>query len=166
MKDPNRRGPDPGFDHHGGVMSGQPSRRARLRRAARIVPVVLVLVAGCATPARAPSASPPSSAADIRIGAVFPLASNAGTLAKEELAGVQAAADFVNADGGIDGRRIVLDVQDLEPGTDAHAVMATLKADGAASSSVPIRRTCRSPPARPRTTRDSCTGRQARSRIG
>ena len=58
-------------------------------------------------------------AADIRIGAVFPLASNAGDLAKEELAGVQAAADFVNADGGVDGRRIVLDVQDLEPGADA-----------------------------------------------
>ena len=134
MKDPNRRGPGPGFDHHGGVMSGQLSRHARLRRAAGIVPVVLVLVlvAGCATATRAPSTSPSSSAADIRIGAVFPLASNAGNLAKEELAGVQAAADFVNADGGIDGRRIVLDVQDLEPGADAHAVMATLKADGAA----------------------------------
>jgi len=132
MKDPKRRSPDPGFDHHGGVMSGYPSRGARFRRAARIVPVVLVLVAGCATPARSPSASPPSLAADIRIGAVFPLASNAGNLAKEELAGVQAAADFVNADGGIDGRRIVLDVRDLEPGADARGVMATLKADGAA----------------------------------
>jgi branched-chain amino acid transport system substrate-binding protein len=73
-----------------------------------------------------------SATADIRIGAVFPLASNAGDLAKEELAGVQAAADFVNADGGIRGRRVVLDVRDLEPGADAPAVMASLKADGAA----------------------------------
>ncbi|HKB28538.1 MAG TPA: ABC transporter substrate-binding protein, partial [Candidatus Limnocylindrales bacterium] len=53
-------------------------------------------------------------------------------LAKEELAGVQAAADFVNADGGIEGRRIVLDVRDLESGTDAPAVMTALRAAGAA----------------------------------
>ncbi|HZC32570.1 MAG TPA: ABC transporter substrate-binding protein [Candidatus Bathyarchaeia archaeon] len=65
------------------------------------------------------------------MGAVFPLAGNAAGLAKEELAGVQAAADFVNADGGVDGRRIVLDVRDLESGTDAPAVMTGLRADGA-----------------------------------
>ena len=130
MNHPNRQGPDPCLDDHGGIMSGQPSRRAPLLRAACIVPVVLVLVAACATSARSPSASPRSSVADIRIGAVFPLASNAGDLAKQELAGVQAAADFVNADGGVDGRRIVLDVKDLEPGDDARAVMANLKADG------------------------------------
>jgi branched-chain amino acid transport system substrate-binding protein len=111
-------------------MAGHPSRRALVQRAATIV--VLILVAGCAAPARSPSAAASSATADVRIGAVFPLASNAGNLAKEELAGVQVAADFVNADGGIGGRRISLDVQDLEPGADAQAVMATLKADGAA----------------------------------
>jgi branched-chain amino acid transport system substrate-binding protein len=93
--------------------------------------VVLVVLAGCASPSRPPSVAP-SSADDIRIGAVFPLASNAGNLAREELAGVQAAADFVNADGGIGGRRIVLNVQNLEPGEDAVPVMTMLKAAGAA----------------------------------
>ncbi len=111
-------------------MAGHRSRRALVRRAATIV--VLILVAGCAAPARSPSTASSSATADIRIGAVFPLASNAGDLATEELAGVQAAADFVNADGGVDGRRIVLDVHDLEPGGDAGAVMAELKAEGAA----------------------------------
>ncbi len=56
----------------------------------------------------------------------------AKALAAEELAGVQAAADFVNADGGIGGIPIVLDVQDLESGADAPAVMAALRAHGAA----------------------------------
>ena len=53
-------------------MSGHPRRRTRLQGLARIVPLTLILVlgAGCATPARAPSGSPPSSGADIRIGAV------------------------------------------------------------------------------------------------
>jgi branched-chain amino acid transport system substrate-binding protein len=62
---------------------------------------------------------------------VFPLAGNAAGLAKEELAGVQAAADFVNADGGVGGAQIVLDVRDLESGAAAPAVMAALRADGA-----------------------------------
>jgi ABC-type branched-subunit amino acid transport system substrate-binding protein len=105
--------------------------RHRLHRflAGLVAPIVLVVVSGCAAAPPSPTASP---AAEIRIGAVFPLDSNAGNLAKEELAGVQAAADFVNADGGVDGRRIVLDVRDLEPGADASAVMTSLKADGAA----------------------------------
>ena len=134
MKAASRRGSGSDLGRQGGVMSGHPGRRTRHQGLARIVPLTLILVlgAGCATPARAPSGSPLSSGADIRIGAVFPLMSNAGDLAKEELAGVQAAADFVNADGGVDGRRIVLDVHDLEPGGDAAAVMAELKAEGAA----------------------------------
>jgi branched-chain amino acid transport system substrate-binding protein len=82
------------------------------------------------SPSRSPSASASPSVAEIRIGAVFPLAGNAAGLAKEELAGVQAAADFVNADGGVDGRRLVLDVRDLESAADATSVMASLKADG------------------------------------
>ena len=121
-------------------MSRHP-RRPGLWRLAPLV--VLMVVSGCASPAASsPSATAPSPSAtapaattspagEIRIGAVFPLASNAGGLAEEELAGVQAAADFVDADGGIDGRRIVLDVQDLEPGMDATAVMSGLKAAGA-----------------------------------
>jgi branched-chain amino acid transport system substrate-binding protein len=109
------------------LMSG-PARH-RLRGLAACV--VLSVMTGCASPARSPSALAPPSAGEIRIGAVFPLGGNAESLAREELAGVQAAAGFVNADGGIDGRRIVLDVRDLERGADAPAVMGALKAEGA-----------------------------------
>ena len=62
---------------------------------------------------------------------MFPITGSTATLAGQELAGVQLAADFVNADGGIDGRPIVLDVRDFQPGTDAAVTMASLKAAGA-----------------------------------
>ena len=66
----------------------------------------------------------------IRIGAVFPLTGNAVGLAGQELAGVRIAADLVNADGGVAGHPIELDVRDLESAADAPAVMAQLRADG------------------------------------
>ena len=112
-------------------MSGRSSHRPSLPLLAVIA---LIAVTACASPTSPPSASAsaPPSADEIRIGAVFPLEGNAAGLAKEELAGVQAAADFVNTDGGINGRRIVLDVRDLESAADALAVMTALKADGAA----------------------------------
>jgi branched-chain amino acid transport system substrate-binding protein len=66
----------------------------------------------------------------ILVGAVFPLSSNAAGLATEELRGVQLAADTVNADGGVGGRQIQLDVRDLPSADQAPAVMASLKADG------------------------------------
>ncbi|MGH2406533.1 MAG: ABC transporter substrate-binding protein [Candidatus Limnocylindrales bacterium] len=70
------------------------------------------------------------AAEPIRIGAVFPLHGNAAGLAGQELLGVQIAADLVNADGGVDGRRIELDVRDLESAADAPQVMAALRAGG------------------------------------
>jgi ABC-type branched-subunit amino acid transport system substrate-binding protein len=107
-----------------------------MARSAVIGLVSLALVTtGCAQPAARPS-SPPAGAATaappapIRVGAVFPLQGNAAGLAGEQLKGVRIAADFVNADGGIGGRRIVLDVRDLESRDDATAVMAGLKSDG------------------------------------
>ena len=66
----------------------------------------------------------------IRIGAVFPLSGSAAQLAGFELRGVQIAADLVNADGGVAGRPIQLDVRDLERGADAPAVMASLRNSG------------------------------------
>jgi branched-chain amino acid transport system substrate-binding protein len=66
----------------------------------------------------------------IRIGAVFPITSNAASLAGPELAGVQIAADAVNADGGIDGRRVVLEVRNLASRDAADAVMADLRDAG------------------------------------
>jgi branched-chain amino acid transport system substrate-binding protein len=66
----------------------------------------------------------------IRIGAVFPISGSAAVLARQELRGVEIAADLVNAAGGVSGRRIQLDVHDLESADQAPAVMAALKSDG------------------------------------
>ena len=76
-------------------------------------------------PPRAPTSPPP-----IRIGAVFPISGSAASLAGQELRGVQIAADLVNAAGGVAGRRIELDVRDLESADQAPAVMASLRSDG------------------------------------
>ncbi|HYM84858.1 MAG TPA: ABC transporter substrate-binding protein [Candidatus Dormibacteraeota bacterium] len=74
--------------------------------------------------------SPLEAQAPIRIGAVFPLTGNAGGLAAQEYRGVRIAADLVNAGGGVNGRRIELDVRDLESADQAPAVMASLRAGG------------------------------------
>ena len=66
----------------------------------------------------------------IRVGAVFPLSGNAASLAGPELAGVRIAADQVNADGGIGGRRIELVVRDLPARDAARPVMRELHESG------------------------------------
>ena len=66
----------------------------------------------------------------IRIGAVFPISSNAAALAGPELAGVQIAVDLINEDGGIAGRRVELEVRDLRSRGEADAVMADLRSSG------------------------------------
>jgi branched-chain amino acid transport system substrate-binding protein len=108
-----------------------------------LVVAVAVLVAGCSAGAPAATSGSPAvaspasdslgSAQPIRIGAVFPISGNASALALQELRGVQLAADFVNADGGVGGRRVVLDIHDLESADQAPAAMAALRADGVAA---------------------------------
>lgn len=93
------------------------------------------LLFGRAAPGAVPSASgtpgaAPSTLAPIRVGAVFPLDGDAADLAGQELRGVRIAAAMVNADGGVDGRAVVLDVRDLDSADDAPVVMSALKADG------------------------------------
>ena len=66
----------------------------------------------------------------IRIGAVFPISGNAASLAGPELAGVQIAADLVNADGGIAGRPIELVLRDLRSRDEADGVMVDLAGQG------------------------------------
>jgi branched-chain amino acid transport system substrate-binding protein len=83
-------------------------------------------LAGCAAGATGAPASPPT----IRIGAVFPISGSAASLAGQELRGVQIAADLLNATGGVAGRRIELDVRELESADQAPAVMASLRSDG------------------------------------
>ena len=75
------------------------------------------------------SGSNPADGA-IRIGAVFPISGNAASLAGPELTGVQIAADLVNADGGIAGRPVELEVRDLRSRAEADGVMRELAATG------------------------------------
>ena len=69
-------------------------------------------------------------AGPIRIGAVFPISGNAKALAGPELAGVRIAVDLVNADGGIAGRQVELEVRDLESRDAADGIMAGLAGSG------------------------------------
>jgi branched-chain amino acid transport system substrate-binding protein len=101
--------------------------RSRRLRALASGALVIALVLGGLAGSQAGSVSLPP----IRIGAVFPLGGSAGPLAAQQELGVRIAADLVNADGGIGGRRVTLDVRDLERGEDAPAVMASLRAAGA-----------------------------------
>jgi branched-chain amino acid transport system substrate-binding protein len=105
-------------------------RRGRRIRLTAMALLVIGLISACAAPSQPSSTSASNPSGDIQVGAVFPLEGNAAGLASEELSGVQAAVDFVNADGGILGRRLVLNVRDLESGADAPRVMADLKASG------------------------------------
>src|SRR6185503_17664364 len=84
--------------------------------------LLAVVLSGC-------GASSPGDA-PIRIGAVFPISGNAASLAGAELNGVRIAADQVNADGGIGGRKIELVVRDLPSRADAAKVMEDLRASG------------------------------------
>jgi branched-chain amino acid transport system substrate-binding protein len=86
-----------------------------------------LVVVGCSAGTSKPSAP---AGEPIRIGAVFPLGGTAAGLAGYELRGVQIAADLVNADGGIGGRRVQLEVHDLRSRADAPAVMASLRKEG------------------------------------
>jgi branched-chain amino acid transport system substrate-binding protein len=69
----------------------------------------------------------------IRIGAVFPLSTNAEPLAREQLLGVEIARDLVNDDGGIDGRPVELLVEDLAVRTRAPDAIARLASQGVAA---------------------------------
>jgi branched-chain amino acid transport system substrate-binding protein len=96
--------------------------------AARAVGALLLagVVAGCSG-AAAPSPSAPPL---LRVGVVLPLSGMPAQLAGQERLGIQLAADLVNADGGVKGRRLALDVRDLSDGTQAANVVAQLKAEG------------------------------------
>lgn len=97
----------------------------RIRVAAPLLGAVLV--AACSTAATTPVASTPS----LRIGVVLPLSGMPAGLAGQERLGIQLAADLVNTDGGVAGRRIVLDVRDVSDANAAPQVVAAFKAEGA-----------------------------------
>ena len=109
----------------------RPTILSSLAFLAAAVLVAAPLLAGCDSlsgPGAARNGLPTGE--PIRIGAVFPIGGNAAVLAVPELAGVQIAADLVNADGGIGGRPLQLEVRNLESRAEAPAVMEALKRDG------------------------------------
>jgi branched-chain amino acid transport system substrate-binding protein len=77
--------------------------------------LVLLLVAAC-------TGDPPEP---VRVGAIYPLSGTQGMGGIDEYHGVRVAAELVNADGGIDGRPIVLDQVD---GPEAAAAPGAVKA--------------------------------------
>jgi branched-chain amino acid transport system substrate-binding protein len=101
-----------------------PSRRVPVRRP--LVWAALAAAAAMAAGAFAVASPPP-----IVVGAVFPLSGDAAPLASETLRGVQIAADMINAEGGVRGRRIALDVRSIASAEDAPAAMAAIRAEGA-----------------------------------
>jgi branched-chain amino acid transport system substrate-binding protein len=105
------------------MTSRRPIRRTGGIRGVAAAIATLVLLGAC-------SGLQGQGGAPIRIGAVFPLSGNAASLAGPELAGVRIAVDLVNADGGVGGHPIALEVRDLQSLADSDAVMADLKRSG------------------------------------
>lgn len=99
--------------------------RLRAVLLAGVVVSASAALAGAVLPRRAAQPRP------ILVGAVFPLDGVAGSLPEQEALGVRIAAELVNADGGVGGRPISLDVRTLQRAQDAPAVMAQLRRDGA-----------------------------------
>lgn len=89
-----------------------------MRRA--VVAIVLALVAG---------ACAPSERAYV-VGAVYPTAGSQGPGGIEEYRGVQLAAEFANANGGVRGRPIRIELEPAERREHAPAAVDRLAADG------------------------------------
>jgi branched-chain amino acid transport system substrate-binding protein len=98
--------------------------RSRLPAAFVVTALVAVVIAGA-------QLVPRSTPEPILVGAVFPLSGTTGPLAQQEEMGVRIAAELVNADGGIGGRPIALDVRNLDRAQDAPSLMASLRREGA-----------------------------------
>ena len=82
-----------------------------------------VLGAACATVAAA-------GPVPLRIGAIFPLSGTTAPGSTDEYLGVTLAAQMVNAQGGIAGHRISLDLRDVEDQSQIPAAVSSLHADG------------------------------------
>jgi branched-chain amino acid transport system substrate-binding protein len=86
---------------------------------ALVLLLVLLLTASCGGPA-AESPEP------VRVGAIYPLSGTQGMGGIDEYHGVRVAAELVNADGGINGRPVVLDQVDVPEADAAPGAIRTL----------------------------------------
>src|SRR5215217_4278054 len=62
----------------------------------------------------------------VRVGAIYPLSGTQGMGGIDEYHGVRVAAELVNADGGINGRPVVLDQVDVPEADAAPGAIRTL----------------------------------------
>jgi branched-chain amino acid transport system substrate-binding protein len=98
----------------------------RVRPLAAVAALVLSTSCGAATATR--HADPGTS--PILIGAVYPTGGAQGEGGEEEWHGVQLAAEYANAHGGVRGRPVSLKLVDVERGEDAPAALRNLKEGG------------------------------------
>jgi branched-chain amino acid transport system substrate-binding protein len=82
----------------------------RLLRPLALLLVLLLAAAACSSGAEGPE--------PLRVGAIYPLSGSQGMGGVDEYHGVQAAAELVNAEGGVGGRPVELDEVDV-PEADA-----------------------------------------------
>jgi branched-chain amino acid transport system substrate-binding protein len=85
--------------------------------------ILAVLAAACASVAAA-------GPLPLRVGAIFPLSGSTVPGSTDEYLGANLAAQMVNAQGGIAGRAISLDVRDVEDQGQIPGAVASLRADG------------------------------------
>ena len=85
--------------------------------------ILAVLAAACASVAAA-------GPVPLRVGAIFPLSGSTAPDSTDEYLGATLAAQMVNAQGGIGGRAITLDVRDVEDQSQIPAAVSSLHADG------------------------------------
>ena len=85
--------------------------------------ILAVLAAACASVAAA-------GPVPLRVGAIFPLSGSTAPDSTDEYLGATLAAQMVNAQGGIGGRAITLDVRDVEDQSQIPAAVSGLHADG------------------------------------
>jgi branched-chain amino acid transport system substrate-binding protein len=85
--------------------------------------ILAVLAAACATVAAA-------GPLPFRVGAIFPLSGSTAPDSTDEYLGVSLAAQMVNAEGGVAGHQISLDLRDVEDQSQIPAAVSSLHADG------------------------------------
>jgi branched-chain amino acid transport system substrate-binding protein len=85
--------------------------------------ILAVLGAACASVAAA-------GPVPFKVGAIFPLSGTTAPDSTDEYLGVQLAAQMVNAEGGVAGHPISLDLRDVEDQTQIPAAVSSLHADG------------------------------------
>src|SRR5215216_210290 len=83
--------------------------------------LVLLLVAACTGEPARPR---------VRVGAIYPLSGTQGMGGIDAYHGVRVAAELVNADGGVDGRPVVLDQVDVPEADAAPAAIEALAGRG------------------------------------